>query len=111
LLWRWGKLPQSFITILHRTHLGHMLSTSTSQIPLLGSSAGLCGSQMSLQKLIEMYMEFSTQTTLFQTRLEKKEKKGSDIHWRDYTIYIRTVWVVCLLLYMHLSRLRLFERI
>jgi hypothetical protein len=49
-----------------------MLSTSTSQIPLLGPSAGLCGSQMSSQKLIEMYMEFRTQTTLFQTRLKKK---------------------------------------
>jgi hypothetical protein len=72
-LWRWGKLPRSFMTILHHTHLGHMLSTRTSQIPLLGPSAGLCGSQMSLQKLIEMYMEFSTQTTLFKTRLKKKK--------------------------------------
>jgi len=63
------------MTILHHTHLGHMLSTSTSQIPLLGPSAGLCGSQMSSQKLIEMHMEFSTQTTLFQTRLKKKRRK------------------------------------
>jgi hypothetical protein len=77
-LWRWGKLPRSFMTILHHTHLGHMLSTSTSQIPLLGPSAGLYGSQMSLRKLIEMYMEFSTQTTLFKTRL--KEKKGRIRH-------------------------------
>jgi hypothetical protein len=52
-----------------------MLSTSTSQIPLLGPSAGLYGSQMSLQKLIEMYMEFSTQTTLFETRLKKNRRK------------------------------------
>ncbi len=63
------------MTILYHTHLGHMLSTSTSQIPLLGRSAGLYGSQMSSQKLIEMYMEFNTQTTLFKTRLKKNRRK------------------------------------
>jgi hypothetical protein len=30
---------------------------------------------MSSQKLIEMYMEFNTQTTLFKTRLKKNRRK------------------------------------